>query len=88
MDKFDEKLYHLLSEYHPEHKDTKLSHKAKFAYMTRLSLYLASFNVDKDWYNINWYDAFMNKLLEVGVERDFADALTIIRDDWELTDLD
>ena len=87
MDKFDEKLYHLLGEYYPEYKDKKLSKKAKHTYISILDLYLEIFNTDKDLHNINWYEVFVGKLIGVGVEKDFADVLSLIRDDWELADL-
>ena len=88
MDKFDEKLYHLLSEYHPEYKDKKLSKKAKRRYVSVLGLYLEIFSADKDLYNIDWYEFLVGKLVGVGVERDFADVLSLIRNDWELSDLE
>lgn len=88
MDKFDEKLYHLLSEYYPEYKDKKLSKKAKHRYISILDLYLEIFNADKDLHNINWYEVFVGKLIGVGVEKDFADVLSSIRDDWKLSDLE
>lgn len=88
MDKFDEKLYHLLSEYYPEYKDKKLSQKAKRRYVSVLGLYLEIFSADKDLYNIDWYEVFVGKLVGVGVERDFADVLSLIRNDWELSDLE
>lgn len=83
MDKFDEKLYHLLSEYHPEHKEKKLSQKAKHRYMSMLSLYLTGVSVDT-----GWYSALTNRLMAVGLEHNHAHALASIRDDWELCDLE
>jgi hypothetical protein len=80
MDKFDEKLYHLLSEYHPEYKDKTLSKKAKRQYMASLEIYLAK---EQGWNR----EIYVN-LVDAGVEESFANALSSIRDDWELADLD
>jgi hypothetical protein len=88
MDKFDEKLYHLLSEYCPEYKDKKLSKKAKLIYKSTLVFYLTNSPLEVVWNLTNWYLALTSRLIQSGVEQDFADVLSSIRDDWELTDLD
>jgi hypothetical protein len=80
MDKFDEKLYHLLSEYFPKHKEKSLSKKAKRQYMASLEIYL-----EKEQ---GWDREIYLSLVNAGVEDNFANALSSIRDDWELTDLD
>jgi hypothetical protein len=80
MDKFDEKLYHLLGEYFPEYKEKSLSKKAKRYYITNLELYLGK--------EPEWNREIYQRLIGDGVEEGFANALSSIRDEWELTDLD